>query len=65
MSNKSAAIGKGVDILNIDTKVPTVGEVKQAIKLLTNGKTPGIDKVYADMPKAEEFLTPRPLTDIQ
>lgn len=53
-----AEINEGVDTLNIDTDVPTVEEVIQAIKLLRNGKFQEIDQVYTEMMKAEEWLTP-------
>lgn len=43
-STTVAKIGEVVDTLNIDTEVPIVEEVKQAIKLFKNGKAPGIDQ---------------------
>lgn len=60
-----AEICEGADTLKIDTEVPTVEQVKQAIKLLKNGKAPGIDQVHAEILIAEcELLTPKLLTDI-
>jgi hypothetical protein len=36
---------------------------KEAIRLLKNGKAPGIDQVHAEMLKAEEIIAPKLLTD--
>ena len=59
-----AEIRENGDTLDINTDPPTLGEVKQAIRLLKNGKAPGIDQVHAEMLKAEEVITPKLLTDI-
>ena len=52
------------ELLDIDTDPPNVEEVKRAIKALKDGKTPGIDQVYAEMLKADEQTTATVLTDI-
>ncbi|XP_062615396.1 uncharacterized protein LOC134277126 [Saccostrea cucullata] len=64
LSTEHAEIIEAIDTLDIDTNTPTIEEVKHAIKLLKNGKAPGIDQVHAEMLKAEKVLTPRLLTDI-
>ena len=43
---------------------PNVEEVKRAIKALKDGKTSGIDQIYAEMLKADEQITATLLTDI-
>ena len=52
------------ELLDIDTEPPSVEEVKRAIKALKDGKTPGIDQVYAEMLKADEQTTATVLTNI-
>ena len=52
------------ELLDIDTEPPSVEKVKRAIKALKEGKTPGIDQVYAEMLKADEQTTATVLTDI-
>ena len=52
------------ELLDIDTDPPNVEEVKRAIKALKDGKTPGIDQIYAEMLKADEQITATVLTDI-
>ena len=41
------------ELLGIDMEPPNVEEVKRAIIALKDGKTPGIDQVYAEMLKAD------------
>ena len=45
------------ELLDIDTDPPNVEEVKRAIKALKDGKSPGIDQIYAEMLKADEQIT--------
>ena len=52
------------ELLYIDTDPPNVEEVKRAIKALKDGKTPGIDQIYAEMLKVDEQITATVLTDI-
>jgi len=44
-----AIIIPSLEILDIDTDPPNVEEVKRAIKALKDGKTPGIDQIYAEI----------------
>ena len=39
--------------LEIDLNPPTLEEVKHAIKNLKNGKSPGIDNIYAEILKPD------------
>jgi hypothetical protein len=50
--------------LEIDTACPTLEEVKECIKTMKKGKSPGTDRVTAEMIKTEEKETPRILTNI-
>lgn len=56
--NKECPIAEVGDTLNIDTEAPASEELNQAIKLLKNGKDPGIDQGHAELLKAEEVITP-------
>ena len=59
-----AIITPSSELLNIDTDPPNVEEIKRAIKVLKDGKTPGIDQIYAEMLKADEQIIATVLTDI-
>ena len=59
-----AIITPSSNFLDIDTDPPNVEEVKRAIMALKDGKTPGIDQIYAEMLKADEQITATLLTDI-
>ena len=50
--------------LDINTEPPTIQEIRQAINKLKNGKAPGIDRIQADLFKAEEQITPTVLASI-
>ena len=52
------------ELLDIDTDPPNVEEVKRAIKALKDGKTTGVDQIYAEMLKVGEQITATVLTDI-
>ena len=54
-----AGISEAEQDLDIDPGCITVQEVKEAIKKLRNGKSPGDDNVYAEMLKAEEQEMPQ------
>ena len=45
------------ELLDIDTDPPNVEEVKRAMKALKDGKTPGIDQIYAEMLKVDIQIT--------
>lgn len=50
--------------LDIQTACPTLVEVREAIKAMKSWKSPGNDRVTAEMIKAEDAETPRVLTEI-
>ena len=51
--------------MDVNTDPPTLEEMKMAITLMKNGKTPGSDEVTAEMLNVEDTVTPRLLTDLQ
>lgn len=59
-----AIIQPSPELLEIDTDLPSVEELKRAIKALKNAKAQGIDQIYSAMLKADEQITPKMLTDI-
>ena len=61
---ENATITPSLEPLEINTEKPSLEEVKNAIKLLKNGKAAGVDQVHSEMLKAEEIVTPRVLTGI-
>ena len=53
---EDCVLAEDEDCLDIDTGPFTLEEVRAAIKHLKNGKTPGVDGIDAEMPKAEPEL---------
>ena len=52
------------DDLNIDTSPPIEAEVKNAIKAMKSGKSPGVDSIHAEMLKADLSTATRVLTNL-
>ena len=50
--------------IKVSTSSPDVEEVKESIKSLKNNRSPGADRVTAEMLKAEQHATPKALTSI-
>ena len=50
--------------IEVDTSCPTLEEVKDSIAAMKNWKSPGLDRVTAEMIKAEDKETPVAMTEI-
>ena len=59
-----ADIKQAEEDLEININCPSIEEVRDSIKKMKNGKSPGADRISAEMLKAEENTTPRMLTKI-
>ena len=62
---ETTQIPEAEEDMDVNTDQPTLEEVKMAIKVMKNGKSPGSDGVTAEMLKVEDTVTPRLLTDLQ
>ena len=53
----AALIPEPTQDININIELPSIQEIKEAIREMRNGKAPGADGIYAELLKVEESLT--------